>query len=264
MIVTLLVKSIEAFAKLFSGLADSFFGALFGAFFAFVFGLLLFFTKKVLERKNKGYNTTVRLEGYIAAVTRVNSENINYIESLKPVLKLLRDSSQQQNTMLLTPIPRKLKPIPFYEEHVTGLCNLNLANELSIFHSKLYDLNSNIDACNNHFSHIVKLAEESQISLNDYIAGLNAHLKDLEAIQSHSTKIIQKELVRVKGITMFLIEHKPWYAKMILFFIDDGVKLKKHESEIQKMINKAEQEVKVDSEKYKKQLEAIMSPLMGS
>ena len=142
-------------------------GAFSGAFFAFLFLRFAEAGKRIFERKEKNYNTLVRLQHYVNDCLNITGDNIFVIDDFHRCF-----SEDRLDRGELAVFINRFQQYPIDPELVIGLTNLQFANELYTLHVELRKMNDSLATLDRSYEQVMDAFISKKIDNATYVVNV--------------------------------------------------------------------------------------------
>jgi hypothetical protein len=170
-----------------------------------LFAKLLSVLDKITERKDKNYNTLVKLQGYFNDCHNIASNNLFILDKIEGIVGDAKNALETNNIIRINSFSEFERFIT-KSELLSGLTDLDFINEINSVNSHLEIANADISSYNRLFE---KIKEEMELVTNQIITGRvsKVHIESLKMNLNgaHEMLITFKqffEYIKDKSITL--------------------------------------------------------------
>lgn len=220
-----------------------------------IFTRLITLLDKITERKDKNYNTLVKLQGYFNDCHNTASSNLCILYKIKGIIQKASEVINKNEIIRINSYSR-FELFEINSDLLSGLTSLDYINQIGSYNSHLRLANSDMESFNRLFEKIkdemdlvTRQIEESgkpsEIYLESLKMNLNGALQILQAFEDFFENYGKKQAIKLKAIAILLSKKRQTIPSRIIMFFAQDTKLKSLEKEIKE----TEENVKRDLEK---------------
>lgn len=183
-------------------------GAFSGAFFAFVFLRFGEAGKRIFERKEKNYNTLVRLQHHINDCLSITGDNIFVIDAF---FKCFSEEclSRGEPSIFIN----RFQQYPIDGELIIGLTNLEFANELYTLSVELRKLNDSLTTLDRSYEQVMEAFISKKIDNATYVLNVRTSRDRYQEVRKFLLQT-KTDLIRTFAAANVLVKDAPFLVQI--------------------------------------------------
>jgi hypothetical protein len=183
-------------------------GAFAGAFFAFLFLRFGEAGKRVFERKEKNYNTLVRLQHYVNDCLNITGDNIFVIDDF---FRCFSDERLRKGELSI--FINRFQQYPIDRELVIGLTNLEFANDLYTLNVELSKMNDSLATLGRSYEQVMDAFISKKIDNATYLLNVRTSRDRYREIREFLVQT-KEDLIKAFATTNLLVKDAPFLVQV--------------------------------------------------
>lgn len=225
-------------------------GAFAGAFFAFIFLRFGEAGKRVFERKEKNYNTLVRLQHYVNDCLNITGDNIFIVDDFFKCF-----TEERLNGRELPIFINRFQQYPIDRELVIGLTNLQFANELYTLKAELTKLNNSLLTLDRSYGQVMDAYLSKKIDGATYVLNIRMSRDRYREIREFLLQA-KEDLIQKFAAANLLVKDAPFFVQITRVLVRSKYGKRFHE-DLKHEISKVCSDIDRGAEKSKERISVI-------